>query len=197
MKRGITATVAAASALALAALLTLTLTGNIQPTMAAASPECPADWPQPAGGGHGISHQDFHTDGDGNRWFVTRSTDSNGYTLARAYPADGRYSSGYGAGSPDETCFMKLRGPDEAEDLADPPQIEFRREREETANVTNRNQSQGQQATTLRQILDGMSPAERASVILCLLDIVGNVDVDEFLDDPANVQKAREAGCIP
>ena len=53
---------------------------------------CPSDWPAPQGaassGQASIDYNDFHTDGDGERWFVIRSTDSNGYTTIRAYVAD-------------------------------------------------------------------------------------------------------------
>ena len=50
---------------------------------------------------------------------------------------------------------------------------------------------------TLRQIIAVMSPAERINVVLCLLGVAGNTDPDQFLDDPAYVQIAIDAGCIP
>ena len=91
---------------------------------------CPSDWPaqQGAASPHGlgsIDYNDFHTDGDGERWFVIRSTDSNGYTTIRAYVADDGYDSGYRSSSPDETCYLIVRRPSDTEDAAKPTQISF------------------------------------------------------------------------
>ena len=91
---------------------------------------CPSDWPaqQGAAPSHGlgsIDYNDFHTDGDGERWFVIRSTDSNGYTTIRAYVADDGYDSGYRSSSPDETCYLIVRRPSDTEDAAKPTQISF------------------------------------------------------------------------
>ena len=93
---------------------------------AAADPACPGSWPQPAG--DGISYQDFFTDSDGKRWFVIRSSDSNGYTTVRAYPAT---DDGYVANSPDEVCYLVVRRPGDAEDAAEPTQVVFPAEPEE------------------------------------------------------------------
>ena len=94
---------------------------------AAAGPPCPASWPQQAG--DGISYQDFFTDSAGARWFVIRSSDSNGYTTIRAYPAtDGDQ---YVANSPDEVCYLVVRRPGDAEDAAEPTQVVFPREKED------------------------------------------------------------------
>ena len=96
---------------------------------------CPSDWPTqqsaaPSAGQGSIDYNDFHTDGDGDRWFVIRSTDSNGYTTIRAYVADDGYDSGYRSSSPDETCYLIVRRPSDAEDAAQPIQISFQREQE-------------------------------------------------------------------
>ncbi|MXZ91264.1 MAG: hypothetical protein F4W95_04990 [Chloroflexi bacterium] len=91
---------------------------------------CPSDWPaqQGAASPHGlgsIDYNGFHTDGDGERWFVIRSTDSNGYATIRAYVADDGYDSGYRSSSPDETCYLIVRRPSDTEDAAKPTQISF------------------------------------------------------------------------
>ena len=95
----------------------------------AGSPGCPSDWPAASSSG-GIEYSDFHTDADGDRWFIIRSADSNGYTTIRAYVADDGYASGYRIGSPDETCFLIVRRSGDAADTAEPTQVTFRRERE-------------------------------------------------------------------
>ena len=96
---------------------------------AAADPSCPASWPEQAGSG--ISYQDFFTDAEGERWFVIRSTDSNGYTTIRAYPADD--GDEYTTNSPDEVCYLVVRRPGDTEDDTEPTQVIFPKEREEPA----------------------------------------------------------------
>ena len=96
---------------------------------------CPSDWPAPQSAasqsGHGsIDYNDFHTDGDGDRWFIIRSTDSNGYTSIRAYVADDGYDSGYRSSSPDETCYLIVRRSGDTADVADPTPIVFQVESE-------------------------------------------------------------------
>ncbi len=168
---------------------------------AAGAPDCPSSWPSGSAEGPtphaGISYQDFHTDSNGDRWFVVKSIDSNGHTLARAYLADNRYQSGYGAAAPDETCFMLLRRWGDAADLDRPEQIIFPAEQEERAETNNSRTGEVEVPVTLRQIIAAMSPAERINVVLCLLGVAGNTDPDQFLDDPAYVQIAIDAGCIP
>ncbi len=90
-------------------------------------------------------------------------------------------------------CYMKLKGRDDAQDLPVTPQFIFPKEQEASVDVRSRSR----EPVTLRQLLDQMSPADRAAAILCLLGIAGNVDPDEFLDDPANVPPAQAAGCVP
>ena len=103
------------------------------------APECPSSWPAQAYDGslleqdHGrIAYENWFTDSEGDDWFVVRSSDSNGYTMGRAYRAtdDG---DGYIAGSPDEICYMVLRRPGDAADATEPRQVIFRAEREEPA----------------------------------------------------------------
>ena len=94
--------------------------------VAAADPACPSTWPGPAYDGPlwqedrgRIAYQDFFTDADGDRWFVVRSSGSNGYTTVRAYPAT---DDGYVANSPDEVCYLVVRRPGDAEGAVDPTQ---------------------------------------------------------------------------
>ena len=103
---------------------------------AAATPSCPSSWPaRPQIGtvsAHGlgsIEYSDYYTDADGQRWFVIRSADSNGYVTVRAYPAVG--DDGYLAASADETCYLLVRRAGDAEDAAAPTQLSFAAESEE------------------------------------------------------------------
>ncbi len=116
----------------------------LDPTAVQSAPACPSSWPEQAYDGplqkqdYGrIGYQDFFTDTDGARWYVVRSSDSNGYTTVRAYPAtdDG---DGYAAGSPDEVCYLVVRRPDDTEDAAEPQQVIFPREREEPTTTARR-----------------------------------------------------------
>lgn len=70
------------------AMIAIALTAN----GVAAAPPCPSSWP-----GSGFD-DGFFTDSDGREWFVFLSTDSNGYTVGRAYPSDDRYELGYASG---------------------------------------------------------------------------------------------------
>ena len=72
----------------------------------------------------------LHTDDQGKGWFLIRSSDSNGYTHVRAYPADDSYGPGYIPASPDETCYLIVRRPGDAADAAQPTQVTFRKDRE-------------------------------------------------------------------
>ena len=108
-----------------------------EPASARSNPPCPSSWPTQAYGGplraddHGrISYEDFYTDSGGDRWFVIRSSGSNGYTMIRAYQAQAD-GDGYVAGSPDEVCFLLVRRPGDSEDAAEPRQITFPKEKEE------------------------------------------------------------------
>ena len=123
---------------------------------------CPSDWPAqqsaaPSAGQGSIDYNDFHTDGDGKRWFVIRSTDSNGYTTIRAYVADDGYDSGYRSSSPDETCYLIVRRPSDAEDAAQPTQISFQRE-QERENLP---------------FVDDLFASLTASEISCIRNIIG------------------------
>ena len=102
---------------------------------AAADPACPGSWPEQGYDGSlrqedrgRIAFQDFFTDADGDRWFIIRSSDSNGYTTVRAYPAT---NNGYSADSPDEVCYLVVRKPGAAQDAAEPKQVVFPKEQEE------------------------------------------------------------------
>ena len=91
---------------------------------AAADPACPTSWPQE-------TYEDFFTDSEGAEWFVIRSVDSQGYEMVRAYPASDLYNLGYVPNSPDETCYLLVRRPGDAEDSTGPSQVTFRKEAEE------------------------------------------------------------------
>ena len=125
---------------------------------------CPSDWPAPQGavassGQASIDYNDFHTDGDGERWFVIRSTDSNGYTSIRAYVADDGYAAGYRVGSPDETCYLIVRRSGDAEDAAKPTHIVFQKEQErERENLA---------------FVDDLFASLSASEISCIRNVIG------------------------
>ena len=85
--------------------------------------QCPSSLPSQ-------SSEGLHTDDQGKGWFLIRSSDSNGYTHVRAYPADDSYGPGYIPASPDETCYLIVRRPGDAADAAQPTQVTFRKDRE-------------------------------------------------------------------
>ena len=97
-------------------------------TAYAREPDCPSSWPaEPA--------EQFFSDSEGAEWFVIRSADSNGYETVRAYRADDGYQTGYVPGSPDEVCYLLVRRPGSAEDLAEARQLVFRVEQEPEATA--------------------------------------------------------------
>lgn len=187
---------------AIAILMTVILTTT---AWAAGDPQCPSSWPAETQTGpvskeqYGrISHQGFHTDSNGDRWFVVRSTDSNGNTTGRAYPASDRYSLGYVPGSADETCIAKLRSAGDHTDRVEIQQVIHSAEREYRAIRTpGPTVPDPSTPPTIQSILDGMSLQDQQAAILCLLDLAGNEDPETFLNDPDNVQPAIDAGCLP
>lgn len=190
----------AASVVALAAIAILMLLLLPAMTSAASAPPCPSSWPSETQTGpvlkeqYGrISHQGFHTDSNGDRWFVVRSTDSNGNTTGRAYPASDRYTLGYVIGSADETCIAKQGSAGDHTDRVGIRQVIHSAEREYKASP----EPDPPTPPTIQSILDGMSFQDQQAAILCLLDLVGNEDPETFLNDPDNVQPAIDAGCIP
>lgn len=103
-------------------------------------PGCPSDWPDSSSGGSGggqIDFDGFYTDGEGDEWYIIRSSDSNGLTTVRAYPPDDRYAAGYRSGSPDEVCYLVVRNAGATEDAARPRRISFQSEREASASTTS------------------------------------------------------------
>ena len=120
--------------LAIAALATVGLAAR---AAAEGTPECPADWPgqgyegplRAEDYGH-IQYQDYHTDAADQRWYIIRSSDSNGYTTIRAYPTSDDADGGYHADSPDQVCYLIVRKPGAETDAAEPDQVVFPRERE-------------------------------------------------------------------
>ena len=114
----------------------------------AREPDCPSSWPdEPT--------EQFFTDSAGGEWFVIRSVDSNGYGTVRAYRADDRYQSGYEPGSPDEVCYLLVRRPGSAEDLAEAKQQTFRAEREPQQQTPTTAVSK----TLFRELYDRLIPA--------------------------------------
>ena len=125
----------------LAALLFAVALAALTPSHAKGEPTCPSSWPPTATDGavadygYGvIEYEDFFTDSDGQRWFVIRSSDSNGYSTVRAYPTtdDG---DEYIPGSPDETCYLLVRRPGAADDADEPQQLEFTKEFEPPTGI--------------------------------------------------------------
>ena len=113
---------------------------------------CPSDWPDQSYVGpllksdHGtIGYQGFHTDGEGEKWYIIRSSDSNGYTTVRAYEADDSYSAGYRVGSPDEVCYLMVRRSEAEADVAEPSQVVFQKEQEEPERLLTMAPSDGGQ----------------------------------------------------
>lgn len=160
------------SSLALALVCTLATVGLFVNRAAdAGSPGCPSDWPaQQASGQGGIDYNDFYTDGDGDRWFVIRSADSNGYATIRAYVADDGYASGYRAGSPDETCFLIVRRSGDSADVAEATQVTFRAEREP------------EDLPLVEELFVSLSSSE----ISCIRNIIGtspSVQTQRLMDD--------------
>lgn len=151
---------------------------------AARGPDCPASWPE-------AEHSGLHTDSEGKGWFIIRSADSNGYHVVRAYPASDRYAAGYVAGSPDEVCYLSVRGPGAAADAEEPRQVIFPKEREAPEE-----RAPASAPLTLRQLLSRLSPADRQAAILCLLPISGGRTLDELDNDPEFLQQAIAAGCL-
>ena len=113
---------------------------------------CPSDWPDQSYVGpllksdHGtIGYQGFHTDGEGEKWYIIRSSDSNGYTTVRAYEADDSYNAGYRVGSPDEVCYLMVRRSEAEADVAEPSQVVFQKEQEEPERLLTMAPSDGGQ----------------------------------------------------
>ena len=105
-----------------------------QPVSAGSDPPCPSSWPGQWYDGplraedYGtISHEGHYTDADGQGWFVIRGSDSNGYTIVRAYPASSDDDVAFD--SPDQTCYLMVRRPGDSEDAAEPRQLIFPEEK--------------------------------------------------------------------
>ena len=125
---------------------------------------CPSDWPDQSYVGpllksdHGtIGYQGFHTDGEGEEWYIIRSSDSNGYTTVRAYEADDSYSAGYRVGSPDEVCYLMVRRSEAEADAAEPSQVVFQKEQEEPERLLTMPPSEGGQGGTDRPASDAVA----------------------------------------
>ena len=109
--------------------------------VSAHTPACPSSIPT-AGGEY------FWTDSNDDRWFTVRQTLDSGHTIIRAYVASSLYDAGYVPTSPHETCILRVRGPDDDEDLDPPVQI-FIRPDEEDSSDANTEETQQPSATFL------------------------------------------------
>ena len=109
--------------------------------VSAHTPACPSSIPT-AGG------EFFWTDSNDDRWFTVRQTLDSGHTIIRAYVASSLYDAGYVPTSPHETCILRVRGPDDDEDLDPPVQI-FIRPDEEDSSDANTEETQQPSATFL------------------------------------------------
>ena len=111
------------SALVALSLFAVSLgTAGIDDDVASAhTPACPSSIPTADG-------EFFWTDSNDDHWFIIRQTTNaghmlSGHTLIRAYVASSSYDAGYVSSTPHDTCFLKVRGPDDDEDLDPPVQI--------------------------------------------------------------------------
>ena len=111
--------VAAVAALLFAAGVVVWVGSTPRGVAAQGTPACPSSWPGATGTDtrSSIGYSDYYTDSDGQNWFIIRSTDSNGYTIIRAYPANGD-SSAYTTDSADQVCYLMVRRPGDSEDVA-------------------------------------------------------------------------------
>ena len=136
--------------IAIAAACVLVLFASSNTGYGANLPDCPADWPvvenadavleTDYGGG---SFEGFHTDANGDEWYIIRSLDDNGYSLIRAYPASDQHDAGYVTDQPSMVCYLIVRGPEETEDRDPPTQIDFPNESEPDTSITPGSDSTG------------------------------------------------------
>ena len=84
----------------------------------------------------GGSFEGFHTDSNGDEWYIIRSVDDNGYFLVRAYPASDQHDAGYVTDQPSKVCYLIVRGPQDTEDRDPPTQIDFPNESEPDTSGT-------------------------------------------------------------
>ncbi len=133
-----------AVAVAVVAAMCFALIATAETTHGANLPACPSDWPvveneqtvleTDYGGG---SFEGFHTDSNGDEWYIIRSVDDNGYSLVRAYPASDQHDAGYVTDQPSKVCYLIVRGPEETEDRDPPTQIDFPNENEPDTSSTS------------------------------------------------------------
>ena len=133
-----------AVAVAVVAAMCIALIATADTTHGANLPACPSDWPvveneqtvleTDYGGG---SFEGFHTDSNGDEWYIIRSVDDNGYSLVRAYPASDQHDAGYVTDQPSKVCYLIVRGPEETEDRDPPTQIDFPNENEPDTSSTS------------------------------------------------------------
>ena len=131
-------------AVAVVAAMCIALIATADTTHGANLPACPSDWPvveneqtvleTDYGGG---SFEGFHTDSNGDEWYIIRSVDDNGYSLVRAYPASDQHDAGYVTDQPSKVCYLIVRGPEETEDRDPPTQIDFPNENEPDTSSTS------------------------------------------------------------
>ena len=159
---------------------------------------CPSDWPDQSYVGpllksdHGtIGYQGFHTDGEGEEWYIIRSSDSNGYTTVRAYEADDSYSAGYRVGSPDEVCYLMVRRSEAEADAAEPSQVVFQKEQEEPERLLAMPPSEGGQGGTDR------TEGDTVAILAAALEISRHSGALVAADLPTSAPEIRQyAGMV-
>ena len=120
-------------------------TAGIDDNVASAhTPACPSSIPTADG-------ESFWTDSNDDSWFIIRQTVSSGHTLIQAYVASSSYDAGYVPSSPHETCVLKVRGPDDDEDLDPPVQIFILQENEDSSGANTEVTQQPSAALSLLQ----------------------------------------------
>ncbi len=163
---------------------------------------CPSDWPDASSSGESgngqIDFEGFYTDEDGDEWYIIRSTDSNGTTSVRAYPADDRYDAGYRSGSPAETCYLIVRRAGETEDAAQPERVQLREEQEESDTPPRTpSQTPGTGGGTGGTGGGGTGQGNALAIIAASLEIMRHSGALVAADLPTSEQEIRQyAGMV-
>ena len=119
------------------------------------TPACPSSIPTADG-------ESFWTDSNDDRWFVLRQTTDSGHTTIQAYVASSSYDAGYVPGTPHETCVLKVRGPDDDEDLDPPVQIFILQDHEDSPDA---NTEGTRQPSARLSLLQASGNSETAGVV--------------------------------
>ena len=151
------------SALVALSLFAVSLgTAGIDDNVASAhTPACPSSIPIADG-------EFFWTDSNDDHWFIIRQTTNSGHmlsghTLIRAYVASSSYDAGYVPGTPHETCVLKVRGPDDDEDLDPPVQIFILQDHEDSPDA---NTEGTRQPSATLSLLQASGNSETAGLVI-------------------------------